>query len=244
MKISVHITKLLIRTPVTANQVTLLNVLLGIIGPILLFNRFFITGLLLIHLTVILDNVDGEIASYRKKFSMLGMYIDAIYHVIVNPLMIFGFAYGIYTLHPNKLLIIFGFLSAMFAQSVVVPAIFDTIVSMKIRGEKRPKIDRRITGEEVAEYEGQTKEFKNPLLKIYHISRRVWAFPDNLILLTILYGWEIANIKFGFIPPFLATVVFFVVYGSYVTLNNIISFVFHTKKNSIDSFYVFLLGKK
>ncbi len=244
MRISVYITKLLIHTPITANQVTLINVFLGILGPVFLFNGFFITGLLLIHLTVVLDSVDGEIASYRKKYSMLGTYIDAVYHTIVNPLMLFGFAYGIYNLFPNKLLLIFGFLSAIFAQSVVVPPIFDTIVSMKIRGEKPPKIGSKVTGKEVAEYEGQTTKFKNPLLKIYHTLRQLWAFPNNLVLLTVLYGWEVANLKYGFVPPFLTTLVFFVGYGSYVMLNNAISFVFHVKKNSIDSFYVFLFGKK
>jgi len=244
MKISPYITKILIHTPVTSNQVTMVMLFLGILGPIFLFNGHFIIGLLLLFITAILDDVDGELASYRKKFSLLGKYIDGVYHTVANPLMLFGFAYGIYNIHPNNLLIIFGFLSAIFAQSVVVPTIFDTIISTKIRNEPIPKISKKITGKEILEYEGQSEEYKNNLIKIYHNLRLLWAFPDNIAMLTLIYIWEVLNLKYGFLPKFLVSIIFFVIYGSWMALNQILSFTFHTKNNSIDSYYVFLFGKK
>ena len=243
-RLSIYITKILLYTPITANHVTLIMLLLGIVGPIFLFNGFFIIGLLLIHLSMFLDFVDGDIARYRKQRKMLGIYIDGVYHVVTNQLMLFGFAYGIYTLYPNKLLIIFGFLSAMFGRSVAVTAIFDSIASMKTRGETTPPIISSASKEEVIEYEGQTREYKNPLLKLYHFLRNIWTFPSNLVMLTLLYVWEIINLKYAFIPNFMASVIFFVVYGSFMTFNQALSFAFHAKKNSIDSFYVFLFGKK
>ncbi|MBN4049037.1 CDP-alcohol phosphatidyltransferase family protein [archaeon AH-315-M20] len=242
--ISIYITKVLLYTPITANQVTLFMLIFGITGSVFLFNGFFIIGLLLIHLAQLLDSVDGEIARYKKEKTMLGKYLDTIYHTITTPLMLFGFAYGTYNLYPNKLLIVFGFLSAIFAQSIVMPSIFDTIVSSKIRGVSPPIKKSRINEEEVLEYEGQTKEYKNLFLKIYHNLRGFWKFPSNLLMLTALYIWEVINLKYSFAPAFITSVVFFIIYGSFVTLAQIASFVFHTKKNSIDSFYVFLFGKK
>jgi hypothetical protein len=243
MTFSIYITKLLLYTSVTANHVTLMMLALGVIGSIFLFNGYFIIGLILIHLAQLLDSVDGEIARYRKKTSFLGMYFDTLYHVVTTPLMLFGFAYGIYSLYPNNLLILFGFLSAVFSQSVVMPSIFDTICSSKIR-DKIPPIDPKVKGENVREFEGQAKEYKSPLLKIYHLIRNIWIFPTNLIILTLLYIWESINSAYIFIPEFSAIFVFFIIYGSLVTLNQIVSFTFHTRKNSIDSFYVFLFGRK
>jgi len=244
MKFSIYITKALLYTKVTANQVTYSMLLLGIIGSIFLFNGHFIVGFVLLHLSVVLDDVDGEIARYRKKRSMKGMSTDVMYHAVTNPLMLFGFAYGIYNLFPNNFLLIFGFLSAVFSQSIVVPCIFDAIISMRIRGEKAPKISKNITGKEVIEYEGKTKEYRNPLLMIYHFARNFFIYPSNLVMITLIYIWEVVNLKYAFAPKFLVTILFFVAYGSYGTLNNILSFIFHSKKNSIDSFYVFIFGKK
>ncbi len=241
-KVSIYITKLLLYTQITANQVTLAMLVLGVLGSIFLFNGYFLIGLLLIHFTVILDDVDGEIARYRKQSSMLGMHIDTVYHLVTTRFMLFGFAYGIYAIHPDKLLLIFGFISALFAHSIVVPAIFDTIASLKIRGITPPKL--KPSKDVVTEFEGQTKEFKNPMLKFYHAMRNIWAFPSNLIMLTMLYIWELVNLKYLFVTPYTTSLLFFIVYGSLVALNQLMSFAFHVKKNSIDSFYLFLIGKK
>ena len=240
---SVYITKILLYTPITANQVTFVMLVFGIVGSIFLFNGFFITGLLLLHLAVLLDNVDGEIARYKNEKSMMGKYLDGVYHVIVPQLMLFGYAYGIYNLYPNKLLIIFGFLAATFSKSLILPALFDAIVTMQIWGA-HPPLRTKTNGSEVKEIEGLAGDYKSNLLKIYNILKEFWEHPFNLIALTILYVWEIYNLKHLILPPYSATVAFFVLYGIFVTLNQTASFILHTKRNSIESFYVFLFGRK
>lgn len=242
-KIAIYITKLLIYTPITANQVTLIMMGFSIVGSIFFFNGLFVTGLILMHLVVLLDSVDGEIARYRKKKTMLGLYLDNIHHVVTNSLMLFGFAYGIYNLYPNKLLIIFGFLSAISAQSIIMPAIFDTIITLKIRAIAPPPINYAKVNQ-VQEYEGQAKGYKSRFLKLFHSAKVIWKFPSNLMMLTALYIWEVINLKYLFIMPFITSVVFFIIYGSFVTIMQIISFIFHTKKNSVESFYAFLFGNK
>ncbi len=240
---SVYITKLLLCTPITANHVTFLMLIFGIAGSILLFNGFFVAGLLVLHFAVILDNVDGEIARYRNERSMMGKYLDVVYHFSVSPLMLFGYAYGAYNLHPDKLLIIFGFLAAMFSKSVILPGIFDVIVTMRIKG-MHPPLRTKTDGSEVKEIEGQAESYRSPLLRIYSMVKDFWEYPFNLVGLTILYIWEIYNLKYSLLPEYSATIVFFVLYGTFVTLNQIASFILHARKNSIESFYVFLFGRK
>lgn len=240
---SIYITKILLYTPVTANQITFFMLILGLAGSIFLFNGLFVTGLLLLHFAVLLDNVDGEIARYKNERSMMGKYIDIVYHVTVVPLMLFGYAYGTYGLYPSKLLIIFGFLAAMFSKSVILPAIFDVIVTMRLKGA-HPPLRTKTDGSEVKEIEGQAESYRIPMLKIYSMVKDFWEHPLNLVALTILYIFEIYNLKHFILPPYSATIAFFVLYGAFVTLNQTASFILHTKKNSIESFYVFLFGRK
>src|SRR5437762_1650191 len=68
-------TWLLLHTPVTANQVTLASLVVGLFG-ISLFaatsNASFLTGTLLLQLWYLLDHVDGQIARYRKTACLSG----------------------------------------------------------------------------------------------------------------------------------------------------------------------------
>lgn len=240
---SIYITKLLLYTPVTANHVTFTMLVLGIAGPIFLFNGFFAAGLVLLHIAVVLDNVDGEIAKFKNEKSMMGKYLDGVYHVAVSQLMLFGYAYGVYNLHPSRLLIVFGFLAAAFSKSLILPTIFDVIVTMRIWGA-HPPLRTKTDGTEVMEIEGKAGKYKSHMLRLYSILKEFWEHPFNLIGLTILYIWEIYNMKYLILPPYFLTVVFFIAYGTFVTLNQAASFILHTRKNSIESFYVFLFGRR
>lgn len=89
-KISIYITWLLLHSPISANQVTLLSIFLGVCGFIwiLVINRDLkIIGFLLFYLYFYLDKVDGEIARYYKQESIKGICLDYIGHLIVPPLI-------------------------------------------------------------------------------------------------------------------------------------------------------------
>ena len=83
---------------VTPNQVTYFFVILSFIASILLFFSGFwikIIALLLLWLCLILDGVDGDIARYKNIFSLKGLYVDSIYHLVGPSLFLFGLAYSI-----------------------------------------------------------------------------------------------------------------------------------------------------
>ena len=115
-KFSIYFTKLLLYTKITANQVTLLCIIIGVLGalviavgsPLMIF-----VGALLLELFYIFDHVDGEVARYRGTSSTTGVYLDFIGHYIVHPAMFVCLAYGSYSASSAGFLFIFGYLSAL-----------------------------------------------------------------------------------------------------------------------------------
>jgi phosphatidylglycerophosphate synthase len=83
--IAIYITWLLIHTGVTANQVTLMTVTLALAGVVVLATGpawLALCGagaLLAYHL---LDKVDGDVARFRRTFSVVGVYLDEVGHGI------------------------------------------------------------------------------------------------------------------------------------------------------------------
>ena len=119
--LSIYVTRVLILTPITANQVTFLMFLSGLLSGIFFATGkyvYVLVGLLFFHLYGILDWSDGEVARYRGIFSPKGGYADYMIHIIVNPLIIMGMALGGFFNNPlpipNYVFLIAGFSGAFF----------------------------------------------------------------------------------------------------------------------------------
>ena len=88
-----------IRAGMTANAVTLLNTVVGLIGAYLLFvggYLFQVLGSLLFLCSVILDGVDGEVARLTLQESTFGHYLDVICDNVVHVAVFVGIAFGLY----------------------------------------------------------------------------------------------------------------------------------------------------
>ena len=92
--ISVYLTWVLVRTPITANQITVLQCIFGIIGSVLFGYKKFLLGVLFLQLGYFLDLIDGEVARWKNQQSEGGKYLDLINHKIVIPAMFFGLGIG------------------------------------------------------------------------------------------------------------------------------------------------------
>ena len=93
-RVSIYLTWLLVRTPISANQVTILQGIVGIVGAVLLGYRKFVLGAIFLHLGFLLDLCDGEVARWKHQESRSGNYLDLIGHRIVIPAMFFGLGIG------------------------------------------------------------------------------------------------------------------------------------------------------
>ncbi len=92
--ISIYFTWFFVRTPISANQVTILQGIFGLIGCLLFGCGRFILGSLFLQIGYILDCSDGEVARWENQQSASGEYLDLIGHIIIIPLMYFGIGIG------------------------------------------------------------------------------------------------------------------------------------------------------
>lgn len=114
-RISPYITWLFLRTPITANQITILMIAVGIVASALFALGGSLTtliGALVLQLFYILDHVDGEIARCRNTCSTTGIYLDRLANYIVNPLAFIGITIGLYQQFPSLALLIFGLIAS------------------------------------------------------------------------------------------------------------------------------------
>ena len=110
-KISIYITWILLHTNISANQVSILMIIVGwiacmffAVGTIL----FFIFGAFTLQVFWLLDNADGEIAVYKKETSLTGIYLDVISHYLVHPLVMLCIGVGMYRSTYNFIYIYIG----------------------------------------------------------------------------------------------------------------------------------------
>jgi phosphatidylglycerophosphate synthase len=116
-RISIRLTSLLIRTNITANQLSGFSILLGVFGSILfLFGNLLgnIAGSLVLFLFVITDTVDGELARYYRHFGKhasvsLGRFCELMQHMIVMPLFFICLSFGLFNTGNGLITFVFGF---------------------------------------------------------------------------------------------------------------------------------------
>ena len=93
--VSLRVTAVLIRTPVTANQLTGLMIVVGLLAAVPLGASGLVTaivGVVAIWVYFLLDLCDGEVARWRRQTSVKGVYLDRVGHYLVEAAVIS--AYG------------------------------------------------------------------------------------------------------------------------------------------------------
>jgi phosphatidylglycerophosphate synthase len=98
-KISGAISRQLLKTPITPNQITLAVTALGIYAGWLMSrpgNSAKIEGSFLFLLTSILDGCDGEVARAKKMISKMGGWLDLWGDNVVHVAVFYGLGLGLY----------------------------------------------------------------------------------------------------------------------------------------------------
>jgi len=124
-KISVIFTRLLVNTPVTANQVSVFSFLLAIAAAYFLSTGIYknlIIGGILVQLSFTFDCVDGEIARLKKLCSAKGAWLDSLFDRISDGILIFAVTFGLYNQTNNPFIWAYGFagLIGVYMSSIVV----------------------------------------------------------------------------------------------------------------------------
>lgn len=110
-EIGFYFTKPFINTPITSNQITLVWLLLGLAGAVMLSfgtYKWMLIGILTYHIGNFFDCVDGNLARYRNKSTLKGQYMEQISHHITIPAILCGFAIGTFRMTNNVLSLYLG----------------------------------------------------------------------------------------------------------------------------------------
>ena len=112
--ISTRITRFLVKTKVTPNQVSFFSFLLCLISSVLFLKGGYATllsGAVLAQIASIIDGCDGEIARLKYQSTAFGGWFDAVLDRYADAFLLFGLTCHIYFLNDNFLYIIVGFLA-------------------------------------------------------------------------------------------------------------------------------------
>jgi len=105
-KVSIFISKYLVKTGLTPNQISILNLMIGISSALLFakgsFPWIFIGGVLA-QITSITDGCDGEIARLKFLSSKFGAWLDDVFDRYIDMLIVIGMAYGYWVISQNSL---------------------------------------------------------------------------------------------------------------------------------------------
>ena len=90
-RFSIYFTKLLIKTNITANQLSIINVFIGLAAALIFLlpkgiHWFFVPAALI--LVTILDHSDGELARFRNESSLTGLFVDRLLPVVIFPFIL------------------------------------------------------------------------------------------------------------------------------------------------------------
>ncbi|MBT4349492.1 CDP-alcohol phosphatidyltransferase family protein [bacterium] len=206
---------------ITPNQVTYIFVLLSVAASILIFFSGFwlkIISIFLLWICLVLDGVDGDLARYYNNFSLKGLYVDGVYHLIVPALFLFALAYNISQsslLNPDLILLagFFGGLSwTLLKSNGQLP--FHLCCKYYL---KKPTI-WKVKNNEVSESIVNEKILKHGLIrKVLSIRFQIRQFFIAMIIIVLSLIIE----KIFFVSPELypLTSYVIVIYGAFLTLH-------------------------
>jgi phosphatidylglycerophosphate synthase len=110
-RLSQALTRRLMRTAITPNQITVLSAAMGLLGALLLaqpWQGWQVLGSLLFLLSTILDGCDGELARLTFQESEFGAKLDLIMDNVVHLFLFPCLALGLYRRESNTLYFVLG----------------------------------------------------------------------------------------------------------------------------------------
>jgi len=104
--LALYLTWLIVHWPVSAHSVTAMALVVAGIGSVLLGignSHCFVVGCIMLELWYVLDHVDGQVARFRRRVSVTGIYLDYMMHHAVHVGLAFALGFGL-ARHSGELL--------------------------------------------------------------------------------------------------------------------------------------------
>jgi choline kinase len=114
--ISGQITKVLLKTKIQPNTITLTCFFLSIIGAFFFFHKGYVNlliGAILAQVASIIDGCDGEIARLKFLETEFGGWFDAVLDRYADAFLLFSLTYYTYQVISNPVIMIIGFMAVL-----------------------------------------------------------------------------------------------------------------------------------
>ncbi|WP_327294189.1 MULTISPECIES: CDP-alcohol phosphatidyltransferase family protein [unclassified Streptomyces] len=93
-EVSLRVDRHLVNTRITPNQLTyVMTVAAALAAPALLVPGVWgaVLGVVMVQLYLLIDCVDGEVARWKKQYSMVGVYVDRVAAYVCDAAVLVGF---------------------------------------------------------------------------------------------------------------------------------------------------------
>ena len=181
---SIYITRVAILLGISANTVTLIFFIIGLLACVFFMlgtGIGFLAGALTLQFWYLMDMVDGEVARYRKETSATGSYFDKMVHYAVNASIFFSLGYGIYRDIDVPHSIVIGFIAGI---SIVLISASEDLkhmcaLSKAVKSGKNIRLNRLQKKEEVI----RGKE--SVLKRLFSLMHALCTFPTFMNAITL-----------------------------------------------------------
>ncbi len=175
--ISIYITYFCLLLGLSANTVTFISLLIGMLSVVFFSlgaSSFIIWGIILLQFWYILDHVDGEIARYNKTVSLSGEYFDHINHYLIHPTIFFALGIGLYNLYKAQVYLIMGSASGL---SILLIRVITNLRKLVLFSEYRSL--------GIATQKFPLKKSPNLLKKIFILIHGFCTYPTVMNMVTL-----------------------------------------------------------
>jgi len=117
-KVAVYCVKILLYTPITPNQVSILAIIIGLVATLFFATGNFwisLAGVSLLYLSRLCDSIDGILARCKKKTTKFqSEFLERFFHDPLDALIFIGLAIGVYYNTNNINYLLLGFFAGFF----------------------------------------------------------------------------------------------------------------------------------
>ncbi|MCM8776081.1 MAG: CDP-alcohol phosphatidyltransferase family protein [Candidatus Omnitrophica bacterium] len=223
------ITWLLLHTPVSANQVTLVSLGVGLAGIYLLAlvpKALFLAGVLLFQMWYLLDHVDGQIARYRENVTLTGRFLDFLTHHVIHGTVFFSLAIYCVQSSGSLFFVLWGFLVSISMMTFnLIHDVKAKTFYERIAAEKGMRLRNGTSGEGKASEKDETNPWKS-LFALLHKSMEIHVLMNILTLASLVQ-------LVSQVPLDLRMLLFFY-YGTAVPAVTVIKIVYLVESGGID----------
>ncbi len=193
-KFSIYITRIALSLGISANIVTLIFFMIGILACFFLMLGTilgFLMGALTLQFWYLIDHVDGEVARYRKQVTVTGVYFDKMAHYLVNATIFFSLGWGVYKNIEMLHSIAIGFVAGI--STVLISASDELRDSSILQKAAVTKIDisfKKLQGEETSPVKK-----KSVIKLLFSFIHKLCTFPTVTNIITLVVIVEILAIE-------------------------------------------------